>query len=139
MILSTKITVQELSKAGKEYNWSKHACEGCKRNMWGHGFASRYFSGIMNLIYVKRYRCPGCKIVVTARPEGYWPRIRSSIPAIFEVLHLKLNSGIWPINFSRQRGGHWLSRFVGLAKMEMQQNLSLFLHSCYTKNIRFLT
>jgi len=137
MILPYKITFEELSKVGKDYNWPNHLCKSCKRNMWGHGYVARYSSILADAVYLKRYRCPDCRTVVTVRPEGYWPRIRSSILAVFEALKSKLSHGLWPGGFSRQRGGHWLNRFVGLARMEMKEDLSLFLVHCQSKKIPF--
>jgi hypothetical protein len=137
MILPIKITLGELSKNGKAHKWDKCYCQHCHRNMWGHGWVARYFSTFTAVIYLKRYRCPGCLIVVTTRPEGYWPRIRSSILAIFEALQSKLNHRFWPQGFPRQRGGHWLKKFVSLAKMKMQTNLSLFLNLCHSKLLFF--
>jgi len=138
MILHFKITLNKLSKSGKKYKWPKHYCECCKRYMWGHGYVSRYFAAILNEVFLKRYRCPDCSVVVTTRPEGYWARARSSIFSIYEALKAKLNFGSWPLQFPRQRGGHWIRRFVSLAKMELQDNLVHFLDHCYLKQIQFL-
>lgn len=104
--------------------------------MWGHGFVMRYFSESSVEIYLKRYRCPDCSVVVTTRPETHWKAIRSSILTVYEVLKSKL-TGFWPLDFPRQRGLHWLRRFVDLAKMENQENLPWFLAHCFEKQIRF--
>lgn len=138
MILFLKITIEELSKNGKNHKWGKCFCDKCHRNMWGHGFVMRYFSESDDEIYLKRYRCPGCSTVVTVRPENYWQRIRSSIQTIYEALKAKL-AGFWPPRFPRQRGLHWLRRFVDLAKMENQASLPLFLSHCFRKQLRFFT
>jgi len=126
MILFSKITLEELAKLGKEYKWENHPCEDCKRNMWGHGFVLRYFAETSNEIYLKRYRCPECSTVVTTRPEGYWKFIRNSIGSICQALRSKLK-GAWPWGCSRQRGGHWLRRFVRYVQMEGGSNLFEFL------------
>jgi len=136
MILFVKITIEELSKNGKNHKWEKCFCDKCHRNMWGHGFVMRYFSETCAEIYLKRYRCPKCSTVVTARPEGYWQRIRSSVQSIYEALKSKL-SGFWQAGFPRQRGLHWLKSFIELAKMENQVNLPSFLAHCFVKQIRF--
>jgi len=137
MILPNKITISELSKNGKAHKWDKCHCQDCHRDMWGHGYVGRYFAATAGLVYLKRYRCPDCLVVVTVRPEGYWPRIRSSILTIFESLKAKLEYGLWPVGFPRQRGGHWLKRFVGFARMEMQTCLSPFLSQCFSKQLFF--
>ena len=138
MILHYKITFDELSKVGKNYKWPINFCECCNRNMWGHGYVARYFAVLLDSVFLKRYRCPGCRTVVVIRPEGYWPWLRSSILMIHEALMLKLSSGRWPTNCTRQRGGHWLKRFVQFAQMEMKADLCEFLNHCYHKQIPFL-
>ena len=92
MILPIKITISELSKNGKAYKWDKCDCQDCHRDMWGHGYVARYFSSITTEIYLKRYRCPSCLTVVTVRPAGYWPRIRSSIRPNFSDFLKRCNS-----------------------------------------------
>ena len=137
MISYRKITLEELSKNGKNYKWDKFHCDKCERNMWGHGFVGRYFSSISEAIFLKRYRCPNCSTVVTIRPEGYWPYIRSSIDLIFQALRSRIRDGFWLVGFSRQRGGHWLGRFTDHAKMSCENNLLFFLQFCFEKGIRF--
>ncbi len=137
MILNYKITVEELSKAGKNHKWERHFCENCSRFMWGHGFVTRYFEGIEDSVYLKRYRCPKCTTVATTRPEGHWPIIRSSARCIFDTLLTRISTGAWPLSFLRQRGGHWLKRFVNHAKMSGETNLDSFLKFCFQKNLHF--
>ena len=137
MILPYKITLEELSKNGKNYKWPKHHCEHCKRNMWGHGYVTRYFEAIVGTVFLKRYRCPGCLALVIVRPEGYWPRTRSSILSIYQALHCRLSLGHWPSLFPRQRGNHWLKKFVRFAMMESKGDLPSFLELCYLKQVRF--
>ncbi len=137
MIFNYKITVEELSKSGKNHKWERHFCNKCSRFMWGHGFVTRYFQSIDGCVYLKRYRCPKCTTVATTRPDGHWPMIRSSIRAIFSILLTRISSGTWPISFSRQRGGHWLRRFVNHAKMSGETNLETFLSFSYQKSLRF--
>src|ERR1700678_4309573 len=107
MISYRKITLEELAKNGKNHKWDEFHCDKCERNMWGHGFVSRYFSSLSESVFLKRYRCPKCWVVVTMRPEGYWPRIRSSIVSIFKNLIFRIKECYWPPGFPRQRGGHW--------------------------------
>lgn len=137
MIFQSKITVDELSKSGKNHKWDKCHCNKCNRKMWGHGFVARYFSSFPDVIFLKRYRCPDCSTVTTARPEGYWPFIRSSISIIYSILNTRISNGFWPTGFPRQRGGHWLKRFAENAKMAGQENLLNFLQFCFEKHIRF--
>ena len=137
MISNHKITVEELSKAGKNHKWEKHFCHNCNCFAWGHGFVTRYFQSIEGCVYLKRYRCPKCTSVTTTRPDEYWPLIRNSIRSIFNILLTRISTGAWPISIPRQRGGHWLKRFVNHAKMSGEKNLEVFLDFCFYKSLRF--
>jgi hypothetical protein len=137
MILQTKITVEELSKNGKNHNWERHLCNKCNRFMWGHGFVARYFASAVAVVFLKRYRCPDCSVVVTTRPEGHWPSIRSSTGTIYQVLFSRIKEGHWPLSFPRQRGGHWLKRFSLNARMSCETELLKFLEFCFLKQLHF--
>lgn len=137
MILQTKITVEELSKNGKDHNWEKHFCNNCNRFMWGHGFVARYFALAAGVVFLKRYRCPGCSVVVTTRPDDHWPSIRSSVATIYHALSSRMSDGYWPTSFSRQRGGHWLRRFSLNARMSCKTDLLSFLKFCFEKQLHF--
>lgn len=137
MILQTKITVEELSRNGKDHNWEKYFCNNCNRFMWGHGFTGRYFASVLAVVFLKRYRCPGCSVVVTTRPGDHWQKIRSSITIIYQVLGSRIRDGSWPYSFPRQRGGHWLRRFSLNARMFGQNNLIAFLNFCFHKQLHF--
>jgi hypothetical protein len=136
MILIYKITPQTLSTEGKDHKWPPCECEKCQRSMWGHGFVTRYFSGL-NQIFLKRYRCPNCGTVVTTRPEGFRPWIRSSTQSIYQILRFRISSGQWSPETNRQRGGHWLRRFAVHAKMSCETNLLTFLDRCFEKEVSF--
>jgi hypothetical protein len=137
MICNKQIILQDLADQGKNFNWGKHFCENCNRFMWGHGFVSKYFSHSNQSIFVKRYRCPDCCVVVTIRPSGFWNYLRSSTLIIFITLRHRINQHHWPWYSTRQRAGHWLKRFVSFAKIEMVTNLGSFLDYCFNKGIRF--
>ncbi len=141
MILSLKICLQSLSEQGKSFNWEPQFCEKCQRPMWGHGFVSRYFTEITSSLYLKRFRCPGCSSVATTRPEGYWPRIRSSVASIYQSLKSRLDTGSWPRGGPRQRYAHWLRRFVRKVRMDFSvaPELGSALEFCFSKNIPFFT
>jgi hypothetical protein len=107
--------------------------------MWGHGYASRYFFNIAQQIFVKRYRCPCCRAVVTARPEEFLPYVRTPADIVHKTLQTKISTGLWPSDCPRQRGGHWLRQFITYTKMSCETNLLLFLNYCFEKNINFFT
>jgi hypothetical protein len=138
MIFINKITLHNLSKDGKNHKWPSCTCEKCQRKMWGHGLVGRYLC-TWGQIYVKRYRCPGCGAVVTARPQGFWPFIRSSIHVVYQALCTRLSCGRWPLATTRQRGGHWLKALGIFARMSCQNNLLSFLDHCWEKDLYFFT
>ncbi len=105
--------------------------------MWGHGYVGRYFSEVVSIIYLKRYRRWRCRTVVVVRPDGYWANIRSSISTIYTSLISRLRERHWT-RCPRQRGGHWLARFVRHAMMENEPDLVGFLNHSFEKNLRFL-
>lgn len=137
MILIYKITLKKLSEDGRNHKWPNCPCEKCHRNMWGHGYVARYFSNTAQQLFLKRYRCPDCGKVITARPEGFWPFIRTPILTIYQMLRSRILCRCWPANFSRQTGGHWLRRFVIHAKMSCETNLLTFLDRCFDKQLQF--
>lgn len=139
MILLRKICFKELSELGRNFNWGEHDCEKCQRSMWGHGFVARYFSEFHSVFFLKRYRCPGCRRVATVRPEGYWPRLRSSVQSIYLTLVVRLTTGLWGPGTVRQRAGHWLRRFVQKVRMDWggTSDLKAALEFCYQKGVSF--
>ena len=138
MILQQKIILDSLLKEGKNFKWEECQCSDCGCLMWGHGFVGRYFEESAGIVFLKRYRCSKCGKVITIRPEGYWPRIRSSILTIFVSLIARLRDKIWPKKVPHQRGGHWLARFCQHAKMENQTDLVDFLTHSFKKGLNFL-
>lgn len=139
MTLFVTIIFSKLSEEGKSYNWGFHFCDQCERNMWGHGYVQRIFSSY-NRLWLKRYRCPECGIVVTTRPTGYWNYFQSSIEEIYEALIFRFKNHFWSNSDLRQRYGHWLRSFNGFHKMNgLGQELISFLNTCYLKQLPFLS
>jgi hypothetical protein len=113
------LRLEDLFRLGKNFKWERPmGCLKCKGKLWGHGFSARYFQGFPGVLWIKRWRCSICRAVLTSRPEGYWPRIQSSIQAIFGALRVRLTIYRWPPGTSRQRGWHWLWGF--LARLQRQ-------------------
>jgi hypothetical protein len=87
--------------------------------VWGHGFAARYFDGLPEAVWVKRWRCPDCHAVHTMRPRSHWRGFWATAEAIVAVLTGKLAGQKWLSAFSRQRQQYWWrgyrkqSRFSG--------------------------
>jgi hypothetical protein len=141
MILLRKICFKELSEQGRHFNWGKHDCEKCQRAMWGHGFVSRYFAQVCAALLMKRFRCPECGVVVTLRPEGFLPHVRSSVDSIYSALSMRFRTGSWGSEISRQCAGHWLRRFVRKVRMDWgdASDLKAALEFCYQKQLSFFT
>ena len=141
MILFRKISLKLLSEQGRAFKWEPCECEKCKRLMWGHGFVTRYLAEILSSVFMKRFRCDGCGVVVTTRPDDYYRYTRSSIDSIYHALTVRLSAGSWPAGTSRQRAGHWLKKLGLKARMDFGDNCNLtaILNLCFEKNISFFT
>lgn len=87
--------------------------------MWGHGFVERYFDGVVDAVWVKRWRCPDCRAVHTMRPRSHWRGFWATAAVVATVLGRKLAGQGWLRDFSRQRQQYWWrgyqiqSRFSG--------------------------
>ncbi len=143
MILHINIILSELAKLGKNFNWKKpKSCPRCGNRLWGHGFVSAYFNNFNKNLYLKRYRCPHCFIVITLRPLSHWSRFRYGIDDIYRIIRERLVNLRWPPWFPRQRGGHWIKRFIKKIKMDYglndQMNMIQRLDDLYQKKIPFL-
>lgn len=111
MITHTCVDIDLLSRDGKNFKWQKpSACPNCGLYLWGHGFVGRYFDDLASKLWLKRYRCPHCKIVITMIPVGRIQRFRYSLSHIFKTLIERLNFYQWPPWTTRQRAGHWMRR-----------------------------
>mgnify|MGYP000125437550 CR=1 FL=1 len=117
MILLRKICLRLLSEQGKGFKWGSCFCEKCQRPMWGHGYVFRYFENLTSAVWMKRFRCAGCHVVVTTRPEGFLAGVRTGIESIYNIIRYRLTNGVWP-DPRRQRFGHWLCRFMKMARMD---------------------
>jgi len=97
MIWHVAVELNEVAAQGRNYPWQRpEPCMACGRfRVWGHGFVHRYFDGFAQALLLKCYRCPGCGCVVTSRPKGYFPRIRSAVESIRLELHHRLERGQW--------------------------------------------
>ena len=136
------INLESLSAQGKNYKWKRPRClTGCKK-VWGHGYVLRFFTHLRDGVYLKRWRCPDCGIVILMLPTGYWKGYQSSIETIFSSLKTRIQKYRWPSNISRQRGGHWLIKFIAFLRITYGDNnsddLLEKLKLCHTKKLLFL-
>ena len=105
------LCVKTVARLGRDYPWPRlKQCPRCTGvRVWGHGFVRAYFdeAGGQGVI-LKRYRCPECKVVIRARPWGYFIRIKESIRGIRRCLRDRINQGRWPPRSNPPRQRHWL-------------------------------
>ncbi len=60
------------------------------------------------MVWVKRYRCPECRVVIRLRPTGYFRRIQASIAAVRVCVQHRIGTGRWPPESKPERQRHWL-------------------------------
>jgi hypothetical protein len=131
MILICKSKISEIKSSGKKFNWIKPLCSRCKSKVWGHGYVPRFFNSITGFIFIKRWRCPHCKLVITCRPEAFWRRYQESIDQIFSALKFRIKYLTWPPWTTRQRGGHWMNKLI------KKSQVNLILKECMLQTIHF--
>jgi hypothetical protein len=85
LILFVDVCVKRLVEAGRQYPWQRpERCPKCQGfRVWGHGYVEAYFDEAGNQsVFLKRYRCPECGVVIRLRPMGYWRRIQATIATV---------------------------------------------------------
>ncbi len=108
LILQVAVCVKMIFEMGKEFPWPRpQSCPRCKGRVWGHGFVQACFDGFMNPLWLRRYRCPDCGMVMRLRPKGYWRRFQASAAVIRDRLSYRVRTGRWPPGLSRGRQSHW--------------------------------
>ena len=109
LLLQVDVCVKEIFEKGKRFVWPRPSCcPRCGGRIWGHGYVAAFFDGFRKALFLRRYRCPDCKVVLRLRPKEYFPRFQASILTILSSLSHRLQFRHWPSLLSRQRGGHWL-------------------------------
>lgn len=110
MILSLCVSIKEIVECGRDFPWPRPtSCPRCRGNrVWGHGFVGCLFDGFLEQVLMKRWRCPDCRCVMKARPEGYFTRFQARMEKIRSSIAYRLRAGRWPPGSSRSRQGHWL-------------------------------
>jgi len=113
MIFYLGVSVKEIFEEGKDYGWPRpERCPKCgSGRLWGHGYAERYFEGFETAVWMKRWRCPDCGGVHTARPKTFWRRFRHSLRRVVESLKEKLCFGRWVRQRGRQIQQYWWRGF----------------------------
>ena len=113
LILYLSVDFNELQILGKAYRWPRpRRCVSCNGNrIWGHGYVGRYFDGIADALWMKRWRCPDCGTVYTMRPITHWRGFWADRGIILSSLSAKETEGRWLPNLGRDRQQYWWRGF----------------------------
>lgn len=114
----TDVPVAQVAAQGKDFNWIRPKCGCGRKKVWGHGYVTRFFEGFALPLWLKRYRCPGCGTVFTMIPASFARRYQSPAATIWSSIGARLTSRSWPRGLPRQRGGHWLRKFLAVCRMD---------------------
>jgi hypothetical protein len=129
MILSCKVKLSEIQAEGKKFNWIRPKCPRCSLNVRSQGYIRRFFKSIVEAVFIKKWKCHHCKLVITCRPEEFWRRYQEPSDQIFEILKYRIKNLSWPPWTTRQRGGHWMNKLIKKAK------INLMLKECMLETI----
>ena len=110
LLQRVRIDVKSLAQQGRAFPWPRpEVCLRCgDTRFWGHGFVEARFDDYAAPLLLRRYRCPGCGLVIRMRPAEYWQRLQASIAAIRTALLQRLRHGRWPPGVSTARARHWM-------------------------------
>ena len=110
MVIPVEVELKRLVEQQRDYPWPKPGrCPRCEQGrVWGHGFVAAFFDGIPAAVYLKRFRCPGCRCVMRLRPKGYFRCFQASIACIYESLSRRIGYGRYQPGLSRSRQRHWM-------------------------------
>lgn len=115
MIDFVAVQLKEIFEQGKDFQWVRPAaCLKCHHyKVWGHGFVPRFFDGFVFCLYMKCYRCPLCRCVMTSRPDSHFSRIRCCKETIRALLALRITTGRWqPSSLPSSRMRHWMANLA---------------------------
>ena len=109
LILFVEAAVKNIFELGRRFPWVKpDRCPRCGGRIWSHGFTTRYFDECAHPLFVRRYRCRDCRLLLTARPAGYLSRFQASIADIRENLAHRFHHHRWKQSGANSRRRHWL-------------------------------
>ena len=89
MLKHVNIRLEVLSREGKRFKWTRPPPCKCGHIFWGHGYVARYFDGYSEKLWLKKWRCPLCRSLITFFPNGYIKFVGSET-----ISPLALNSSI---------------------------------------------
>lgn len=116
MIHFIEIDVSNPKFQNKNKDWARPMCPNQHLNckVYGHGHVPRFFVGVNKVVFLKRWRCILCKIIILIRPKSHGKRFQTSVDQLILILKTRLTEYRWPYGFPRQRGGHWLKKLTKL-------------------------
>jgi hypothetical protein len=117
-LLICRLNLQKIQELGKQFLW-KHPkiCPQCNGDrLWGHGFVLRYFISFVTGLWMKRWRCPDCGAVHTARPQQYSPGVHYPRDQQQTSITAKLKGQPFVKTIPRQVQQHWLKIFHHISK-----------------------
>jgi hypothetical protein len=110
MVIPVAVELKAIVEDGRDFPWPRPTC--CPRcheeRLWGHGFVTAYFDGVHGAVFLKRFRCPGCRCVMRLRPRGFFKRFQARIVTIYGCLARKVKGQRYDARLSRSRQRHWL-------------------------------
>jgi hypothetical protein len=123
LILLVDVDVKQVCAQGRDFKWPRPStCPRCRGRIWGHGFVPAWFIGLVDAVFLRRYRCPDCRIVIRCRPRTHWPRFQFSISAIADCISRRVTAGRWRPDLPRSSQRQWWRRlkrqvaaFLGLS------------------------
>jgi hypothetical protein len=80
----------------------------------------RFFDGVADAVWLKRWQCTHCHAVHTMRPSSHWRGFWAPWRLILQSLLGKVHGGPWLPRVSRQRQQYW---WRGFAQQAARQRL----------------
>ena len=113
LIVYLSVDCAAISTQGKAFDWPRlKRCPRCRGNrLWGHGYGARFFDGVEEALWMKRWRCPDCGAVHTIRPDSHWRGFWADRATILESLKSKESGNGWLPNICRERQQYWWRGF----------------------------
>jgi hypothetical protein len=87
-------------------------------------------------VFLKRYRCPECRVVIRVRPLGYWKRIQASVEAVRQCVIDRIGTGRWPPGSNPARQRHWLRALKRQVVAHLGMSFAQRLEECFEELLR---
>jgi hypothetical protein len=110
MIVFFDLDLKRINQSAPDYCWPRPSCCGrCGHpKPWSHGYVAVIFTGFIQALRLRRYRCPSCGCIIRLRPKGYFSRHQSAAATIRDTLSARLDTGYWPRGCVTSRARNWL-------------------------------